>query len=89
MPPTRAEDRKISPAPTPDDSLRFPLNLPESHLLHLDIFPHLVCEYANNAEEHNNNKSDDGKGDGHLSSVRYRLGIGLGALCTSVVPMPD
>lgn len=68
---TKADDRKISPAPTPDYSLKFPRNLPVSHLLPLDISPHLVCEYANNAGEHGNNKSGVGKGDDHLSSIRY------------------
>lgn len=65
----------MSPAPTPDYSLKFPVNRPMSHLLHLDIlFPlNMRCTYANNAEEHNNDNSDDkDNSDGHwLSSIKY------------------
>lgn len=61
-----------------------------SHLLHLDIlFPlNMRCTYANNAEEHNNDNSDDkDNSDGHrLSSIKYWPGIRLGALRLSVVP---
>lgn len=35
----RVDDRKTSPAPIPDYSLKFLVNLPVSHLLHLDVPP--------------------------------------------------
>lgn len=67
----RADDRKISPAPTPDYSLKFLVNLPVSHLLHLDMSPQwmLGWKVASHAEEHNNNSHNNDKGDGHQLST--------------------
>lgn len=54
--------------------------------------PHWMLGWkdASHAEEHSNNSHNNDKGDGHqLSSSRCRPGTGLGALCTSVVPVPQ
>lgn len=77
----RVDDRKISPAPTPDYSLKFLVNLPVSHLLHLDMSPHWMLGWkdASHAEEHNNNSHNNDKGDGHQLSTAG-VGQALGSV---------
>lgn len=86
----RVDDRKTSPAPTPDYSLKLLVNLPESHLLHLDMscygprrMPVMLKSRATTATVMIKVTAHQ------LPSSRCRPGPGLGALWTAVVPVPQ